>query len=109
MQAFQIWYLASYPEVIGHETELVRKSQLAFPDLGTLSRETRLIRGAKFIEQLKIHFPQKERLPRNLKSFLGIAHLGRLFDKIRMSNAGHNYIMGGSSKYLIEFFRRITA
>lgn len=67
MQAFQIWYLASYPEVIGHETELVRKSQLAFPDLGTLSRETRLIRGAKFIEQLKIHFPQKSCREREIR------------------------------------------
>ena len=55
MQAFQIWYLASYPEVVGHETDLVRSSQVAFPDLGTLSRETRLMRGAQFIEQVKTH------------------------------------------------------
>jgi hypothetical protein len=54
MQAFQIWYLASYPEIIGHETQLVRKSQLAFPDLGSLSREVRLVRGAEFIEKLKV-------------------------------------------------------
>jgi hypothetical protein len=53
MQAFQIWYLASYPEKIGHETELVRKSQSAFPDLGALSRDVRLVRGAEFIEKLK--------------------------------------------------------
>lgn len=53
MQAFQIWYLASYPEKIGHETELVRKAQSAFPDLGALSREARLVRGSEFIEKLR--------------------------------------------------------
>jgi hypothetical protein len=53
MQGFQVWYLASYPEKIGNESELVRKSRLAFPSLDTLSREERLNRGAQFIERVK--------------------------------------------------------
>jgi hypothetical protein len=51
MQVFQLWYLASYPEKIGAETKPVRKSWAAFPDLNKFSRETRLIRGAEFIEK----------------------------------------------------------
>lgn len=53
MQAFQIWYLASYPATIGHEAEMVSRSRSAFPDLETLSRKTRLVRGAEFIAKLK--------------------------------------------------------
>lgn len=54
MKAFQIWYLASYPEKIGSENELVRKSRLAFPDLDALSREERLARGTQFVERVKV-------------------------------------------------------
>ena len=53
MQAFQIWYLASYPEKIGAETEPVIKSRSAFPDLNNLPREARLTRGAEFMESLR--------------------------------------------------------
>lgn len=71
MQAFQIWYLASYPEIIGHETEMVSKSQSAFPHLEALSREARLVRGAEFIAKLKAsrctdnHAERKEKGSRN--------------------------------------------
>ena len=52
MQAFQIWYLASYPEKVGAETEPVRKSRSAFINLDKLVREERLSRGAEFMESL---------------------------------------------------------
>ena len=46
--------------------------------------------------------------PRSPKALLGgIAHLGRLIDKIRLRNAGqiqdYNYITVGFDKYLVEF------
>jgi hypothetical protein len=53
MQAFQIWYLAAYPEQIGSEREPVLKSRRAFPDLASLSREEQLKRGAQFVEIVK--------------------------------------------------------
>ena len=49
MQAFQIWYLASYPEKIGRSTEVVQKSEWAFPDFNVLTRQERLARGAEFL------------------------------------------------------------
>lgn len=53
MQAFQIWYLASYPETIGHETEHVRTSRAAFPKFDSSSREEKLKQGAEFISKIK--------------------------------------------------------
>jgi hypothetical protein len=53
MQAFQIWYLAMYPDKIGSETEPVQKSRLAFADLESLSRSEKLARGAEFSARLK--------------------------------------------------------
>ena len=53
MSAFQIWYLAAYPESIGAETELVQKSRSAFPNLAALDREERLRHGAEFMERLR--------------------------------------------------------
>jgi hypothetical protein len=53
MQAFQIWYLASYPANIGHETEPVKKAKQAFPGLEDLGREERLARGAAFLRKLE--------------------------------------------------------
>ena len=53
MQAFQIWYLASYPDKIGAETEPVRKSRSAFHNLDKLAREKRLSLGADFMESLR--------------------------------------------------------
>jgi Domain of unknown function (DUF5069) len=46
--------------------------------------------------------------PRSPKALLGgIAHLGRLIDKIRLRNAGriqeYNYITVGFDKYLVDF------
>jgi hypothetical protein len=53
MQAFQIWYLAAYPNKIGAETEPVVKSRKAFPDFQTLARPERLRRGAEFVGRVK--------------------------------------------------------
>lgn len=53
MQAFQIWYLALYPEKVGIETEPVRKSKSAFPTLGDVIRSEQLAQGAQFIVTLK--------------------------------------------------------
>ncbi|MCE9633497.1 MAG: hypothetical protein K8Q92_04855 [Methylophilales bacterium] len=53
MQAFQIWYLAVYPEQVGSDTDPVIKSQKLLSDLGSLSREEQLIRGAQFVELVK--------------------------------------------------------
>ncbi|MCU0070012.1 hypothetical protein N8H71_00330 [Pseudomonas koreensis] len=49
MQAFQIWYLASYPDRIGVETELVVKSRSAFTGIDKLTREKRLASGLNFL------------------------------------------------------------
>jgi len=53
MQAFQIWYLAAYPEQIGHDSGPVLKSRKLLPDLGSLSREEQLKRGAQFVTLVK--------------------------------------------------------
>jgi hypothetical protein len=50
----------------------------------------------------------RQNFPRSPKTLLGgIAHLGRLIDKIRLRHAGHirdyNYITVGFDKYLIDF------
>jgi hypothetical protein len=57
MQTFQIWYVASYPEKIGAETELVQKSRTAFPNMEKQTREENLKRGAEFME---VHRPKYE-------------------------------------------------
>lgn len=49
MQAFQIWYLARYPDKIGAESELVIKSRSAFPNLDELTRENQLAAGLSFL------------------------------------------------------------
>lgn len=54
MQAFQIWYLASYPEQLGTETEHVKKSRGELPSLEKLSREQRLSAGLAFLERERI-------------------------------------------------------
>ena len=53
MQAFQIWYLAKYPETLGEEADPIRKARLAFPNVGYLTREESLRRGGEFVEQQK--------------------------------------------------------
>lgn len=49
MQAFQIWYLAMYPDKIGAESELVITSRSAFPSLDKLTREEQLAAGQTFL------------------------------------------------------------
>lgn len=56
MQAFQIWYLASYPEKLGTETEHVKKSRGALPGLEKLSREQRLSAGLAFLESVRTQY-----------------------------------------------------
>lgn len=49
MQAFQVWYLAVYPEKIGIVQEIVKNAIKAFPDLLNLSRRDRLAQGKEFM------------------------------------------------------------
>jgi hypothetical protein len=56
MQAFQIWYLASYPEKLGTETEHVKKSRGALPGLEKLSREQCLSAGLAFLESVRTQY-----------------------------------------------------
>lgn len=53
MQAFQIWYLAAYPDKIGVDTDPVVKSRKAFPGFESLSRPEKLQRGAQFVSHVK--------------------------------------------------------
>jgi hypothetical protein len=55
MQAFQIWYLALYPEKIGHETQPVATAKQAFPDLSTNERRAQLSLGHQFLERVLEH------------------------------------------------------
>jgi hypothetical protein len=50
LQAFQIWYLAMYPEKVGRETEPVRQSVATFPGLSQFERPAQLKRGHQFLE-----------------------------------------------------------
>lgn len=59
MQAFQVWFLASYPEKIGNESELVLKSKSVFPNLTEISREESLALGAEFLEVIKTNYAAK--------------------------------------------------
>jgi len=68
MQAFQIWYLASYPEKLGTESEHVKRSQEALPGLEKLSREQRLSAGLTFLESVREKYGDRPlRKPRNGK------------------------------------------
>jgi hypothetical protein len=51
-QAFQIWYLALYPDKIGHDAEPVRISKKVFPDLSTKPRPHQLALGHEFLERV---------------------------------------------------------
>lgn len=53
MQAFQVWYLAMYPETLGKEHEIVVTSRKVFPNFESLSREEKLQQGANFLSQEK--------------------------------------------------------
>ncbi len=52
MQAFQIWYLAMYPEKIGHEVEPVKTAVKVFPNLAEKTRPDKLALGHEFLEQV---------------------------------------------------------
>ena len=52
MQAFQIWYLACYPNKIGTQTQPVQKARAALPSLAGSSREIRLHKGLEFLAQV---------------------------------------------------------
>jgi hypothetical protein len=52
MQAFQIWYLALYPDKIGHDAEPVKKSRAVFPKLSAAPRPQQLARGHEFLEKV---------------------------------------------------------
>ena len=55
MQAFQVWYLAMYPEKIGHDTAPVKTSQKIFPDLSMKERPQQLVLGHEFLEMVLKH------------------------------------------------------
>lgn len=55
MQAFQIWYLALYPEKIGHDSEPVRTSKKVFPGLSAKTRSEQLSLGHEFLERVLEH------------------------------------------------------
>jgi hypothetical protein len=55
MQAFQIWYLALYPEKIGHETQPVTTAKQVFPDLSKKERREQLVFGHQFLERVLEH------------------------------------------------------
>ena len=50
MQAFQIWYLALYPDKIGHDTHPVLTSKRVFPDLPAKTRQQQIVLGQAFLE-----------------------------------------------------------
>ena len=52
MQAFQIWYLAMYPEKIGHDTEPVETAKNVFPGLTEKERHLQLKLGHQFLERV---------------------------------------------------------
>jgi hypothetical protein len=55
MQAFQIWYLALYPDKVGHDTQSVKTSKTIFPDLSGKSRPQQLALGHEFLENVLQH------------------------------------------------------
>ena len=52
MQAYQIWYLAMYPEKIGHDVDPVQTARKVFPRLAETARPSQLALGHKFLEQV---------------------------------------------------------
>lgn len=55
MQAFQIWYLALYPDKVGQDTQPVKTSKKIFPDLPTKTRPQQLALGHEFLERVLEH------------------------------------------------------
>lgn len=54
MQAFQGWYLALYPERVGHDTDLVMKAKAIFPALSSKERIEQLALGHGFLESVLV-------------------------------------------------------
>ncbi len=52
MQAFQVWYLALYPDKIGHDTQPVQTSKKIFPELSSKTRPQQLALGHEFLERV---------------------------------------------------------
>jgi len=52
MQAFQVWYLALYPDKIGHDTQAVQTSKRVFPGLSAKTRQQQLALGHEFLEEV---------------------------------------------------------
>lgn len=55
MQAFQIWYLALYPEKVGHETQPVATAKRVFSTLSKKERREQLVFGHEFLERVLEH------------------------------------------------------
>jgi hypothetical protein len=51
IQAFQIWYLALYPDKIGSDTEPVQQARKLFPSLSSKTRPMQLTLGHEFLER----------------------------------------------------------
>jgi len=51
MQAFEIWYLALYPDKIGDDTDPVKKSKTIFPSLSGRTRSEQLALGHDFSKE----------------------------------------------------------
>jgi hypothetical protein len=52
MQAYQIWYLAVYPEKLGQDVDQVKKAINLLPKLANKSRQEQLLLGRKFLESV---------------------------------------------------------
>lgn len=52
MQAYQIWYLAVYPEKLGQDVEQVKTAISLLPKLPDKSRQEQLLSGRKFLESV---------------------------------------------------------
>src|SRR5262249_23580824 len=53
MQAFELWYLAAYPERFESDAGPVKTAQRVIPDLAGLGRREKLARGATFIDDAR--------------------------------------------------------
>ena len=52
IQAFQVWYLALYPEKVGHDMQPVRTANRVFPNLCIKERPMQLKLGHEFLESV---------------------------------------------------------
>jgi len=52
MQAFQVWFIACYPNLVGSDSAIHKNAASAFDDLGGKTRLERLAAGAEFLRNL---------------------------------------------------------